>query len=62
MDCLVWAFGIPANQSANRAKLIAGGTDLLGLLKDRVLPTYPELLVNIKSIPGLDSIERDGGG
>jgi hypothetical protein len=46
----------------NRSKLIAGGTDLLGVLKDRVLPTYPELLVNIKSIPGLDSIERDEGG
>jgi len=46
----------------NRSKLIAGGTDLLGVLKDRVLPTYPELLVNIKSIPGLDSIERDKGG
>ena len=45
-----------------RGKLIAGGTDLLGELKDRVLPTYPELLVNIKSIPGLDSIERDEGG
>jgi CO/xanthine dehydrogenase FAD-binding subunit len=26
------------------SKLIAGGTDLLGLLKSRVLPTYPELL------------------
>jgi NADPH-dependent glutamate synthase beta subunit-like oxidoreductase len=46
----------------NRGKLIAGGTDLLGVLKDRVLPTYPEVLVNIKSIPGLDTIERDEGG
>jgi NADPH-dependent glutamate synthase beta subunit-like oxidoreductase len=44
------------------SKLIAGGTDLLGVLKDRVLPTYPELLVNIKSIPGLDRIEQDEGG
>jgi NADPH-dependent glutamate synthase beta subunit-like oxidoreductase/CO/xanthine dehydrogenase FAD-binding subunit len=46
----------------NRSKLIAGGTDLLGVLKDRVLPTYPEVLVNIKSIPGLDTIEQDEGG
>jgi NADPH-dependent glutamate synthase beta subunit-like oxidoreductase len=45
-----------------QSKLIAGGTDLLGVLKDRVLPTYPELLVNIKSIPGLDSIEKDEEG
>jgi xanthine dehydrogenase YagS FAD-binding subunit len=44
------------------SKLIAGGTDLLGVLKDRVLPTYPELLVNIKSIPGLDRIEQGEGG
>jgi NADPH-dependent glutamate synthase beta subunit-like oxidoreductase len=46
----------------NRSKLIAGGTDLLGVLKDRVLPTYPEVLINIKEIPGLDSIEQDKGG
>jgi len=45
-----------------KARLIAGGTDLLGVLKDRVLPTYPELLVNIKSIPGLDGIEQDQEG
>ena len=45
-----------------QSKLIAGGTDLLGVLKDRVLPTYPELLVNIKSIPGLDRIEKDEAG
>ena len=25
-----------------RAKVIAGGTDLLGILKDRILPDYPE--------------------
>ncbi len=45
-----------------QSKLIAGGTDLLGLLKSRVLPTYPELLVNIKTIPGLDSTEKDEEG
>ena len=43
-----------------KARLNAGGTDLLGLLKDRVLPQYPELIVNIKTIPGLDYIEEDG--
>jgi NADPH-dependent glutamate synthase beta subunit-like oxidoreductase len=46
----------------NRGKLLAGGTDLLGVLKDKVLPTYPEVLVNIKGIPGLDSIEQDKEG
>jgi xanthine dehydrogenase YagS FAD-binding subunit len=44
-----------------RAALIAGGTDLLGKMKDEILPTYPEALVNLKTIPGLDSIdEKDG--
>ncbi len=45
-----------------KARLVAGGTDLFGVLKDRVLPAYPELLVNIKSIPGLNSIEEDEEG
>ena len=44
-----------------RATVIAGGTDLLGKMKDEILPTYPEALVNIKTIPGLDFItSRDG--
>jgi xanthine dehydrogenase YagS FAD-binding subunit len=41
--------------------IIAGGTDLMGTLKDNVLPDYPSTLVNIKTIPGLDSIKEDGG-
>ena len=36
---------------------LAGGNDLLGLLKDYLIPG-PEILVNIKSLPGLDKIER----
>ncbi|MBI5444567.1 MAG: xanthine dehydrogenase family protein subunit M, partial [Deltaproteobacteria bacterium] len=43
------------------ARLNAGGTDLLGLLADEVLPRYPASLVNLKTIPGLDSIELVGG-
>jgi len=39
-----------------QASLIAGGTDLLGKLKDEVMPTYPEALINLKTIPGLDFI------
>ncbi len=42
--------------------VIAGGTDCLTLLKNRVLPTYPEVLVNIKTIPGLDSIKENKDG
>jgi NADPH-dependent glutamate synthase beta subunit-like oxidoreductase len=45
-----------------KAKLIAGGTDLLSTLKDRILPEYPETVVNIKSIPNLDYIKEAAGG
>jgi len=44
------------------AAVIAGGTDLLGKMKDRILPTYPEALINIKTIPGLDAVEEKDGG
>ncbi|MDZ7698656.1 MAG: FAD binding domain-containing protein [Deltaproteobacteria bacterium] len=44
-----------------RASLIAGGTDVLGKMKDRILPTYPEALINIKTIPGLDGIREEEG-
>lgn len=43
-----------------KAKVIAGGTDLLGVLKDRILPKYPETIINIKTIPDLDRIGADG--
>lgn len=42
-----------------KTKLIAGGTDLLGELKDRVLLTYPEVLVNIKTIPEMNYIREE---
>jgi xanthine dehydrogenase YagS FAD-binding subunit len=41
-----------------KANLIAGGTDLLGQMKDRTLPNYPEALINLKSIPGIDQIQK----
>ena len=45
----------------SKASLIAGGTDILGKMKDRILPGYPEALINIKTIPGLDSIKEEDG-
>jgi xanthine dehydrogenase YagS FAD-binding subunit len=44
-----------------RASVVAGGTDLLGKMKDRILPTYPEALVNLKTIAELDFIKEEGG-
>ena len=43
------------------ASAIAGGTDLLGKMKDRILPRYPEAIVNLKTIPGLDFIREENG-
>lgn len=45
----------------NKAAIIAGGTDLLGKMKDEILSTYPEAIVNIKTISGLDFIGEKGG-
>ena len=45
----------------DRACVIAGGTDLLGKMKDAILPAYPEALVNIKTIPGLSYIKESDG-
>lgn len=37
---------------------IAGGTDLLGTYKDRLLETYPEAVVSIKNIPDSDYVRE----
>lgn len=42
------------------AVAIAGGGDLLGALKDNILPEYPKIVVNLKSIPDLSYIRIDG--
>lgn len=47
--------------AGGKTTLIAGGTDLIGMLKDNVLPTYPETLINIKTVPNLDYIKEEGG-
>jgi xanthine dehydrogenase YagS FAD-binding subunit len=54
--------GILLDRFGEGAKVIAGGTDLLGTMKDRIQPRYPEALINIKTIPGLDAIEETEGG
>lgn len=49
-------------KNGGKAKVIAGGTDLLGILKGGNLPDYPEALINIKTIPGLDCMKEDVEG
>ncbi len=50
-----------ASALGSTAAVIAGGTDLYGVLKGMILPTPPEKLVNIKTIPDLDYIKVEGG-
>jgi xanthine dehydrogenase YagS FAD-binding subunit len=45
-----------------KAALVAGGTDLLGKMKDRILPDYPEALINLKTIVGMDIIQENSNG
>jgi xanthine dehydrogenase YagS FAD-binding subunit len=45
-----------------KAMLNAGGTDLLSTLKGEHLLNYPETVINIKTIPGLDDIKEDSKG
>ena len=46
---------------AGNASIIAGGTDILGTMRFEILPEYPEVLVNLKSISGLDYIKEEAG-
>jgi xanthine dehydrogenase YagS FAD-binding subunit len=47
--------------SDGKTTIIAGGTDLLGTLKDNILRAYPSTVINLKTVPGLDYIEEKGG-
>jgi len=49
-------------QYKGKAKIIAGGTDLLGALKHRILPSWPDTLINIKTVDGLAYIREDAEG
>ena len=42
------------------SEILAGGTDLLGRMKDYV--SAPKRIVNIKNLPGLHAISRENGG
>lgn len=47
--------------SEGPAYVVAGGSDLMGCLKDNLWMEFPERVVNLKTIPGLDRLEvKDG--
>jgi xanthine dehydrogenase YagS FAD-binding subunit len=45
--------------SKGNAVILAGGTDLLGVMKSRVLPNYPQTVISLKKIPNLDYIKEE---
>lgn len=49
--------------SVRGSVIIAGGTDLIGALKDNIFPEnqHPVTVVNIKTIPNLDYIREEAG-
>ena len=46
------------NQHGKKAKLIAGGTDVIVLIKQKAM--MPEVLISFRGIPGLDQIRYNG--
>ena len=51
---------LPTEEDDGSAKLLAGGQDLLTEMKEHLVE--PERLVNLKGVPGMDSIEWDSSG
>jgi NADPH-dependent glutamate synthase beta subunit-like oxidoreductase/CO/xanthine dehydrogenase FAD-binding subunit len=47
-------------QYGDKAWVLAGGTDLVGTMRFDVLEKYPEVLINLKTIPGLNYIKEEG--
>ena len=49
-----------ARQSGRAAAIAGGGSDLLGMMKERLVA--PDLLVNLKAVRGLDEVTPQKGG
>ncbi len=49
-------------QYEGKAKVNAGGTDLLAAMRGKCMPAYPEAVINIKTINGMDYIKKDKKG
>lgn len=49
------------NAEPGQAAVMAGGTDLLGVLKGELLEEYPETIVALRDIPDTDYIKEEDG-
>src|SRR5215470_547335 len=47
-------------QDGHAASVVGGGSDLLGMVKERIVT--PDVLVNLKTIRGLDQVKTVNGG
>jgi xanthine dehydrogenase YagS FAD-binding subunit len=54
------ALATEARQQGRAAAFVGGGSDLLALVKERI--TGPDVLVNLKTIKGLDQVKPANGG
>lgn len=59
-DSLEEAAGLVA-AGPRAGAVLAGGTDLLGALRDHIHPDYPGVLADLKAIPGLAGISAEPG-
>ncbi len=48
-------------ECSGKASVLAGGTDLLGTMRFEILRNYPETVINLKTIKGLDYIKEEDG-
>ncbi|MDD3066539.1 MAG: FAD binding domain-containing protein [Candidatus Gracilibacteria bacterium] len=53
---------VAALKEYGSAHVIAGGSDLMGCLKDNLWMESPEAIINLKTIPGLDEIRKEDDG
>lgn len=47
------------SRSKEKGKVIAGGTDLLGTMKDNIHSNLPEIIIDLKTIPNMSYIRAD---
>jgi NADPH-dependent glutamate synthase beta subunit-like oxidoreductase/CO/xanthine dehydrogenase FAD-binding subunit len=48
-------------QYDGKACVVAGGTDLIGTMRFEILRDYPEVVINLKTVKGLDYIKEEEG-